>query len=31
LIEAVDPIHSKEPGLNTEVDRLLLYISEVED
>ena len=27
LIEAVDPIYSKEPGLNTEVDRLLLYVS----
>ena len=28
-VEAVDPQHSKEPGLNTEVDRLLLYVSEV--
>jgi len=27
-IEAVDPTLSKEPGLNTEVDRVLLYISE---
>ena len=27
MIEAVDPTHSKEPGLNTEVDRLLLYES----
>ncbi|MBS7624360.1 MAG: hypothetical protein QXF59_06675 [Candidatus Bathyarchaeia archaeon] len=26
-IEAVDPTTSKEPGLNLEVDRLLLYIS----
>ncbi len=26
-VEAVDPKHSKEPGLNTEVDRLLLYTS----
>ncbi|MCD6537453.1 hypothetical protein J7L18_02425 [Candidatus Bathyarchaeota archaeon] len=26
-IEAVDPIHSKEPGLNLEVDRVLLYTS----
>lgn len=26
-IEAVDPIYSKEPGLNTEVDRVLLYVS----
>ena len=25
MIEAVDPEHSKEPGLNLEVDRLLLY------
>jgi len=29
LIEAVDPTTSKEPGLNLEVDRLLLYISKV--
>ena len=28
IVEAVDPIYSKEPGLNLEVDRLLLYISE---
>jgi hypothetical protein len=27
-IEAVDPILSREPGLNTEVDRVLLYVSE---
>jgi hypothetical protein len=27
-IEAVDPTSSKEPGLNTEVDRVLLYVSE---
>jgi hypothetical protein len=27
-IEAVDPTYSKEPGLNLEVDRVLLYISE---
>jgi hypothetical protein len=26
-IEAVDPTLSKEPGLNTEVDRVLLYVS----
>jgi len=26
-VEAVDPKYSKEPGLNTEVDRLLLYTS----
>jgi hypothetical protein len=26
-IEAVDPTTSKEPGLNLEVDRLLLYVS----
>ena len=26
-VEAVDPIYSKEPGLNTEVDRVLLYIA----
>jgi len=26
-IEAVDPVFSKEPGLNTEVDRVLLYVS----
>ena len=28
-VEAVDPISSKEPGLNTEVDRVLLYESKV--
>jgi hypothetical protein len=28
LIEAVDPVLSREPGLNSEVDRLLLYTSE---
>ena len=28
-IEAVDPIYSKEPGLNSEVDRVLLYESKV--
>ena len=27
-IEAVDPTLSREPGLNTEVDRVLLYVSE---
>lgn len=27
LIEAVDPIHSEELGLDTEVDRVLLYVS----
>jgi hypothetical protein len=27
-IEAVDPVHSKEPGLNLEVDRVLLYATE---
>ena len=27
-VEAVDPTHSKEPGLNLEVDRLLLYVSD---
>jgi len=27
-IEAVDPINSKEPGLNLEVDRVLLYITD---
>jgi len=27
-IEAVDPICSKEPGLNLEVDRVLLYVTE---
>ncbi len=27
MIEAVDPTHSAEPGLNTEIDRLLLYVS----
>ncbi len=27
-IEAVDPIYSKEPGLNLEVDRVLLYVTE---
>jgi len=25
-VEAVDPVYSKEPGLNTEVDRVLLYL-----
>jgi len=29
IIEAVDPTKSKEPGLNLEVDRLLLYTSKV--
>jgi len=27
LVEAVDPSYSVEPGLNTEVDRVLLYVS----
>ncbi len=27
MVEAVDPIYSKEPGLNTEVDRVPLYVS----
>ena len=27
-IEAVDPTFSKEPGLNSEVDRLLLYVTD---
>jgi len=27
-IEAVDPVHSKELGLNLEVDRVLLYVTE---
>lgn len=27
-IESVDPAHSKEPGLNLEVDRVLLYVTE---
>jgi len=27
IVEAVDPMYSKEPGLNLEVDRLLLYTS----
>lgn len=29
MVEAVDPSRSVEPGLNTEVDRMLLYVSEV--
>jgi len=31
VIEAVDPVCSKEPGLNLEVDRLLLYVSDVSE
>ena len=27
MVEAVDPTHSSEPGLNLEVDRVLLYAS----
>ena len=30
LIEAVDPTYSKEPGLNLEVDRVLLYVTRPE-
>jgi len=29
LIESVDPVHSKEPGLNLEVDRVLLYVAQL--
>jgi len=29
MIEAVDPTQSEEPGLNKEVDRVLLYTSEI--
>jgi len=31
IVEAVDPVCSKEPGLNLEVDRLLLYVSDVSE
>ncbi len=30
LIEAVDPTYSREPGLNLEVDRVLLYVTNPE-
>jgi len=30
IIEAVDPTYSKEPGLNLEVDRVLLYVTKPE-
>ena len=29
VIEAVDPVYSKEPGLNLEVDRLLQYTTKL--
>jgi hypothetical protein len=27
LVEAIDPVHTREIGVNTEVDRVLLYES----